>query len=91
MYSRVMCMERITAATMSFRILFASLVVIGSLVPPLSSAAYGGTASPPTDRVHSALLWGLVPGGGHYYLGEPEAGRLRGNHPAIHRGGHLAG
>lgn len=39
-----------------------------------SVLVFAEMAEPDADHVQSALFWALLPGGGHFYLDEPEAG-----------------
>lgn len=40
----------------------------------IAASQFAEAAARDSDRVASALAWGLLPGGGHFYLDEPEAG-----------------
>ena len=55
-----------------------SLTISGAIAAILLSAPlspiFSETAPPERDRMQSALMWGLIPGGGHFYLDEPGAG-----------------
>lgn len=48
--------------------------VIGLLLSASASPVFGETVIPKRDQLQSALLWGLLPGAGHYYLGEAGTG-----------------
>jgi membrane protease YdiL (CAAX protease family) len=54
------------------------LTIITILVWAIPALASFGTAAdiPPSDRnrMAAALMWGIIPGGGHYYLGEHKTG-----------------
>lgn len=55
-----------------------SLTISGAIIAILlsgpSSPIFSETVPPERKRMQSAIMWGLIPGGGHFYLDEPEVG-----------------
>ncbi len=60
--------------TASIPTFIVSSIILAAALSFMPVPAYAGTASDGNAELATALTWGLIPGGGHFYLGENETG-----------------